>query len=148
MEQITAAPAIESFTPLSSYQSSTPDSFFTGPPVLFLHAPGARVIASNAEYEACAELKAMGGVSAQQQQQQAGSGTNGSAASSSETKDGAAAVLAGSAAAGSEAPCSSDGGERVIENVDVWVTSQYVAASGPFLPPTSPQPFMTMQNRC
>jgi chloride channel, nucleotide-sensitive, 1A len=38
------APALSSFTPLSTHQSETPESFFSGPPVLHYHTEGAHVI--------------------------------------------------------------------------------------------------------
>jgi nucleotide-sensitive chloride channel 1A len=51
IEVIHDAPRPDSFTPLAVHQSQTPDSFFTGSPVLHYHATGARAIISNSQIE-------------------------------------------------------------------------------------------------
>lgn len=40
---IHASLSVGDFTPLSEYQSTTPDSFHVGKPVLYYHATGAKV---------------------------------------------------------------------------------------------------------
>ena len=49
VEVIHDAPSLDSFTPLAVHQSQTPDSFFTGNPVLHYHARRARAILPNGQ---------------------------------------------------------------------------------------------------
>ena len=41
MEILHTAPIASSFIPLSEHESQTPDSFFSGPPILYHHSPSA-----------------------------------------------------------------------------------------------------------
>ena len=49
MENIHDAPTAASFVPLSTHQAQTPESFFTGPPVLYHHSPSARLSVQSSE---------------------------------------------------------------------------------------------------
>ncbi|KAI9878547.1 MAG: hypothetical protein M1830_000601 [Pleopsidium flavum] len=44
MEVLHSSPSVDSFTSLSTHQSQTPDSFYSGPPVLHHHTSGAKLI--------------------------------------------------------------------------------------------------------
>ena len=96
MEVFHEAPAIESFTPLSEHQSQTPESFYSGPPVLYHHSPGTRVVAVRPGLNrspALAKLLDDGPAS-----------TNGSLANGHSTEDSHEDI--------------------VITGVDIWVTSE------------------------
>ena len=41
MEVIREAPSSDAYIPLSTHQSQTPESFYSGPPVLYHHSPSA-----------------------------------------------------------------------------------------------------------
>ncbi|KAI4114769.1 MAG: hypothetical protein LQ345_004513 [Seirophora villosa] len=49
MEVLNAAPTEGNFTPLSTHQSQTPSSFYTGPPVLHHHSPSATLLISSSD---------------------------------------------------------------------------------------------------
>ena len=51
MEIIHEAPKADSFTPLAVYQSQTPESFFSGPPVLYHHSPSATLSIHKSDLE-------------------------------------------------------------------------------------------------
>ena len=49
MEIIHEGPTAASFVPLSSHQAQTPESFFTGPPVLYHHSPSTKLCIQSSE---------------------------------------------------------------------------------------------------
>ena len=49
MDFLRAGPALESYIPLSEHQSSTPSSFFIGPPVLYYHCKSATLSARSSD---------------------------------------------------------------------------------------------------
>jgi nucleotide-sensitive chloride channel 1A len=57
IESVDAAPTQESFKALTEHQAQTPDTFFGGLPVLYLHCPKSRVLVSKSQLEANPLLK-------------------------------------------------------------------------------------------
>ncbi|KAL8826408.1 MAG: hypothetical protein Q9191_003814 [Dirinaria sp. TL-2023a] len=108
MEVIKDAPAADSFIPLATYQSQTPESFFSGPPVLHHHSSSAT-----------AQIQAKELLSAPILQNLFNSG--------------AEANLNGAAATNGHGEEDED--DHVVEtsNVDIWVTSD----SKPTPPPST-----------
>ena len=51
MEVFHEAPVLSSFTPLAEHQSHTPESFYSGPPVLYHRAAGTRIIVVKADLD-------------------------------------------------------------------------------------------------
>ena len=49
MEIVHNAPSTSSFTPLPLHQSQTPDSFFSGPPILYHYSPSATLSLSTSD---------------------------------------------------------------------------------------------------
>lgn len=49
MEIIHESPSESSFVPLSEHQSQTPQSFYSGPPVLHNYSPDARLVLDESE---------------------------------------------------------------------------------------------------
>ena len=49
MEIIHDVPTAASFVQLSTHQAQTPESFFTGPPVLYHHSPSAKLSVQSSE---------------------------------------------------------------------------------------------------
>ena len=104
-----APPSSSSFTPLALHQSQTPESFFSGPPVLHHHSPSASLVLRSSDLAAAPVLAGLAN----------GARTRG--AVNGETVGGAVNGD-GVAVDGDE-----DGDEEVeIEGVDVWVSSEYV----------------------
>ena len=59
MEVIHNAPTHESFIPLSTHQSQTPESFFSGPPVLYHHTAAATLRVQANELASAPALKTL-----------------------------------------------------------------------------------------
>ncbi|KAI4086806.1 MAG: hypothetical protein LQ339_008989 [Xanthoria mediterranea] len=98
MEVLNSAPVESQFTPLSTHQSQTPSSFYSGPPVLYHHSPSTTILINSHDLESAPIFRKL--VSPQQQ-------SNGSAhhaATEDQTED--------------------LGHEITIQGVDVWVTSE------------------------
>ena len=93
MEIIHDAPVAGSFTPLAEHQSHTPESFYSGPPILYHHSVGGRIIVVQADLDNSPALARL----------QDSAQTNGSLAND-KTED--------------------EHGTVIIEDVDVWVTSE------------------------
>ena len=51
MEIINQEPQQSSFVPLPEHQSQTPQSFYSGPPVLYHRSPNARLVVTRADAE-------------------------------------------------------------------------------------------------
>lgn len=99
MEVLNSAPVENQFTPLSTHQSQTPSSFYSGPPVLHHLSPSTTILVNSHDLESALIFQKL--VSPQQQ-------SNGSAhhpATEDEAED--------------------LGHEITIRGVDVWVTSEY-----------------------
>lgn len=61
MEVTHTSPTTESFIPLSTHQSQTPESFFSGPPVLYHHSPAATLKTHNSELSIAPSLQSLFG---------------------------------------------------------------------------------------
>lgn len=105
MEVLTAAPSRGSFTPLAEHQSTTPASFTSGPPVLHYHSGRCKVILLESELSTAPALSNLAAKAKQSQ-------SNGSETNGTDT--------------------DTDPSQRTIENVNVWVTSEYVLTSSGF----------------
>ncbi len=57
IEEVDSAPTVDSFQPLAEHQAQTPSTFFGGPPVLYLHAPKAKILVSKSQFEETPVLK-------------------------------------------------------------------------------------------
>ena len=121
MEVLHSAPTASSFTPLSTHQSQTPDSFFTGPPILHHHSPSATLKIHSHDLAA---TPALSGLAAGIQQRRP-----------NDTSLSSAAIVNGHAEGQGEDEGGS-GEELEITGVDVWVTSEFVF---PTIPSTSSQ---------
>ena len=99
MEIIHNAPTIESFIPFSTYQSQTPDSFFSCPPVLYHHSPSATLKTQASELVSAPAFRSL-------------------FANSEAATNGTAVVN------GVDADIEEDH-EVEAQDVDVWVTSEY-----------------------
>ena len=97
MEIIHEAPTAASFVPLSTHQAQTPESFFTGPPVLYHHSPSAKLSIQSSELSLAPTLIRLF--------HDASSHTNG-----------AATAVNGEA--------ETEDREISIEGIDVWITSE------------------------
>ncbi|KAF2663785.1 hypothetical protein BT63DRAFT_483958 [Microthyrium microscopicum] len=51
IEAVGTAPTKESFKPLTEHQAQTPETFFGGQPILYLHCPKSRVLVSKSQLE-------------------------------------------------------------------------------------------------
>ena len=105
MEMLQEAPKSSNFIPLSEHQSATPASFYSGPPVLHYHSDRCKVVILERDLNTSPALTAL----ARQAQEAPASAepvTNGD---------------------GNHAEVDDDDVVRwkVINNVDVWVTSEY-----------------------
>jgi nucleotide-sensitive chloride channel 1A len=105
MEVFHTPPLASSFTPLAEHQSRTPESFYDGPPVLHYHSDRCKVVVLESDLTASPALNALRGPVVS---------TNGNAVNGS------------SATATQEAGETTQEKEIVIDDVDVWVTSEYV----------------------
>ena len=101
MEVLREAPKASTFIPLAEHQSSTPASFYTGPPVLHYHSDRSKVIILERDASGTALLEPL-----LRQASTAG-----------------AAQTNGGADANGDGEGRSE--QKVIEDVDVWVTSTY-----------------------
>ncbi len=105
MESLTSTPETSAFVPLSVHQSRTPDSFHSGPAVLHYHASNCRLVALEHDLSSTPALNALRDAEA-----------NGSNSSSENQQS--------NDANGDEGETEK---EVVIEGLDVWITSEYVA---------------------
>ena len=106
MEIIHQAPTSSSFTPLAVHQSQTPESFYSGPPILYHHSPSASLYLHASDLAAAPALSGL---------------ANGAHRSA----NGTAAVAVN----------GHDAAEEEIAGVDVWVTSECeISPSLPFRP--------------
>lgn len=103
METIREAPKASTFTPLAEHQSATPASFYTGPPVLHYHSDRSKIIILERDTSGAALLEPLlqHATNANEAQANGGAETNGHAE-------------------------ANDNAQKVVEDVDVWVTSEYV----------------------
>ncbi|KAL8987059.1 MAG: hypothetical protein Q9177_003700, partial [Variospora cf. flavescens] len=97
MEVLHAAPTEGHFTPLSTHQSQTPSSFYSGPPVLHHHSPAASLFIGSSDLKNNTAFASFAPSSEGQ--------SNGT------TQDSA------------DGPGNGEDREVRIEGVDVWVTS-------------------------
>lgn len=104
MEVIHETPTSSSFTPLAVHQSQTPESFYTGPPVLYHHSPSAFLSLHASDLAAAPALSNL---------------ANGAHRSSNGTST---AAVNGDSAAEEAGPEDED---IEIAGVDVWVTSEF-----------------------
>ncbi|KAL8709744.1 MAG: hypothetical protein Q9220_005530 [cf. Caloplaca sp. 1 TL-2023] len=97
MEVLHTAPNHDQFTPLSSHQSQTPASFYSGPPVLHHYSPSSTILTTSHDLASSPAITALAPRTWPQ--------TNGSASHTVEEN-------------------SEDAGEEVsIQGIDIWVTS-------------------------
>lgn len=101
MEILREPPQASTFIPLVEHQSSTPASFYAGPPVLHYYSDRSKLIILEAEADAVAAFAPLLEKATSQPSQAHANGT--------ETNGDAAEGFAK---------------QRVIEDVDVWVTSE------------------------
>lgn len=101
METLNEAPTQGSFVPLAEHQSATPASFYSGPPVCHYFSDRSKIVVLQDELENAPALRHL--VIRSKEVGHA----NGSAAEG--TSNGSTAE------------------QTVVENVDIWVTSEYVA---------------------
>ncbi|KAL8650125.1 MAG: hypothetical protein Q9210_004008, partial [Variospora velana] len=97
MEVLHAAPTEGHFTPLSTHQSQTPSSFYSGPPVLHHHSPAASLLIGSSDLKNNAAFASF----APSSERQSNGTTQGSADGTGNGED----------------------REVRIEGIDVWVTS-------------------------
>jgi len=105
MEPLTSAPETSAFVSLSVHQSRTPDSFHSGPAVLHYHATNCKLVGLEHDLSSTPALNALRGAEV--------NGSN-SIPENLQSND----------ANGGEGETEK---EVVIEGLDVWVTSEYVA---------------------
>lgn len=113
MELIHQAPTTSSFTPLAVHQSQTPESFYSGPPVLYHHSPSATLSLHASDLAAAPALSALANGARR--------GANGTAA----------VAVNGDGAAAEEEEEEDEDEEIEIPGVDVWVTSECVFLLSP-----------------
>lgn len=97
MEVLREPPKASTFVPLAEHQSATPASFYSGPPVLHYYSDRSKLIVLEPEISGVAAFAPLLEHSTAQPDAN-GTETNGDAAS--------------------------DGQQKVVEDVDVWVTSE------------------------
>jgi len=104
MEFLREAPKASAFVPLVEHQSITPASFYTGPPVLHYYSNRCKLLVLEHELSNAPALAAL------VQQSRATVDSNGTAMNG-------------------EGSHADDEGitQKVVEDVDVWVTSEYEA---------------------
>ena len=112
MEFLREAPKASAFVPLVEHQSITPASFYTGPPVLHYYSNRCKLLVLEHDLSNAPALAAL------VQQSRTTVDSNGTAVN------------------GEGLHAEDDEGitQKVVEDVDVWVTSEYEA----FPPPSSP----------
>lgn len=106
MEVLHEAPKSSAFVPLSEHQSATPASFYTGPPVLHYHGSRCKVVVLERDLSLSPALTALA----------RGLPTSAKNGEYSDGSDG----LSGE---------DSSEPQKVLVNVDIWVTSEYVTPS-------------------
>ncbi|KAI4254380.1 MAG: hypothetical protein L6R42_007220 [Xanthoria sp. 1 TBL-2021] len=106
MEVLNSAPTESQFTPLSTHQSQTPSSFYSGPPVLYHRSPSTTILINSHELESAPAFQKL--VSPQQR-------SNGSAHPATEDEP------------------EDLGHEITIRGVDIWVTSDKFLLFSPTL---------------
>lgn len=99
MEVLREAPNPTSFIPLVEHQSATPASFYAGPPVLHYYSDRSKLIILESESESVPALASI-----------------------------LSAARTESHSNGAESNGDDEGlsNQKVVEDVDVWVTSEYV----------------------
>ncbi|KAL9070515.1 MAG: hypothetical protein Q9161_004812 [Pseudevernia consocians] len=108
MEAIHQSPSSSSFTPLAVHQSQTPESFYSGPPVLYHHSPSASLWLHASDLAAAPALSSL---------------ANGAHRSANGTST--VAVNGHGAAEEEEEEDEEEEDEEIeIAGVDVWVTSE------------------------
>jgi chloride channel, nucleotide-sensitive, 1A len=107
MEVISEAPQATSFVPLLEHQAATPASFYTGPPVLHYYNERCKVIILDSEASKSPALQRLA-----QGSEKKSTTTNGH---SSEGEPDEAHV-----------PEHETSAQCIIEDIEVWVTSEYV----------------------
>lgn len=113
MEISSHLPRLSEFTPLSDFQSQTPTSFHSGPPVLYHHTPRATLKFSSLEAASSTAFSSFTSTHSSTPQTHAPTnGTNGSSAPSNEEQD-----------AEEDETESQANDEIEINDVGVWVTS-------------------------
>jgi nucleotide-sensitive chloride channel 1A len=105
MEVLHTPPVAASFTSLAEHQSRTPESFYSGPPVLHYHSDRCKVVILESDLTASPALKALRGPVVANTNGGAGNNVNGAQEGEGETNEDK---------------------EIVIDGVDVWVASEYV----------------------
>ncbi len=113
MEILHSSPSTSSFTPLSTHQSQTPDSFYEGLPVLHYHTTSAQIILSDHDLRSTPVLASLSNTPNSSNDK---SSVNGHQAEEQAT----------------DPDTDTD---VVLQLIDVWVTSEYTS------PPPSPLPF-------
>lgn len=107
MEVSHSPPNVESFTPFSVHQSQTPESFYSGPPILYHHSPSTTLLIHSHDLEAAPALAEL--VPSTHR------GTNGTAGHVNGDGNGE----------------EDTGQELSISNIGVWVTSESVKHASP-----------------
>jgi len=100
METLRDAPKTGSFVPLAEHQSTTPASFHSGPPVLHYYSDRCKIVVLEDELQnvpALSDFVAKASAPAHSNEPQQPEETNGSHAT-----------------------------QKTLEDVDIWVTSEYV----------------------
>ena len=106
MEIIHDPPKAESFTPLATYQSQTPESFFSGPPVLYHHSPSATLSLHKSDLESAPILSRLAEGAHKTANGTSSSAVNGNTHHHEEEED------------------ADDDEEISIPDIDIWVTSE------------------------
>ena len=101
MEVLREAPEISSFIPLVEHQSATPASFYSGPPVLHYYSDRCKVLILDRDLSSVPALAEF--------------------ASGSTGKSGT-----GDSAINGDSTHENEEVQKTIEDVDIWVTSEYV----------------------
>lgn len=101
MEAVREAPKASTFIPLAEHQSATPASFYTGPPVLHYHSDRSKIIVLERDTSGAALLEPL----LQHAANTTASQANGGAETNGHTE-------------------ANDNEQKVLEDVDVWVTSE------------------------
>ena len=102
MESIHEAPVAQEFILLAAHQSQTPESFYTGPPVLYHHSPSAILKVHSQDLESAPALVSL--FAGAQSKVNGHTSTNGHTEVEGEEEDGT---------------------ELEVEDAAIWVTSEY-----------------------
>ena len=103
MEVISKAPEVSDFVPLIEHLSATPASFYSGPPVLHYYSQRCQVIVLEGDMNKSAAFQRL--VQGAKRSNTNGNSSNGNDAEVSSLADEVSA-------------------QRVIDGIDVWVTSE------------------------